>query len=223
MFSKQVETGWFDCPFCVLILFVACLTHTHTIILTHTCWYWRLEVHWEAPQCCVTTAVSEHNSRISTHPPPPRNVQIWNTVTSSVTVEMWLLVSIRRESMLPSNGMQNVQGWKVHAKGRSNRTWFDVIRRPSPPRVIYFLLLFLFFLFRRSPQAENHRAAAEGRGVGPGVLGLRGEGGGPTLEGVSHWRPGAQSGHEGHRAVQEGHQPRRSVAPLCHVCYRLRI
>lgn len=65
--------------------------------------------------------------------------------------------------------------------------------------------------FRRSPQAENHRAATEGCGVGPGVLGLGGEGGGSTLAGVSYRRPGTQSGHEGNRTLQEGYQPWRSV------------
>jgi len=67
-------------------------------------------------------------------------------------------------------------------------------------------------LFRRSSQAENHRSASEGGGVGAAVRRLRGEGGGAALAGVSYRRPGAQSGHEGHRTLQEGYQPWRLVA-----------
>lgn len=70
-------------------------------------------------------------------------------------------------------------------------------------------------LFRWSPQAKNHRTTTEGCGVGPGVLSRGGEGGGSTLEGISYRRPGTQSGHEGHRTLQEGYQPWRSEAFQC--------
>lgn len=64
-------------------------------------------------------------------------------------------------------------------------------------------------LFRRPAEAQDHGGSAEGGGVGPGVLGLRGAGRGAALESVPYRRPGTQSRHEGNRTLQEGHQPRR--------------
>ena len=100
-----------------------------------------------------------------------------------------------------------------------NSTWKNpkALQNPSElafPRTLLNAAashVFDFGCFRRPAQAQSHRAAPGGHGDGAGVLGQRGAGGGPALEGVPHRGPGAPRGHEGHRALQEGHQSRRSV------------
>lgn len=117
------------------------------------------------------------------------------------------LIQVHRITIFYNELLRNLIIWKKRLN--QNRSYYDWTALTI--RGCFVQAVNLSPLSRWSPKAENHGAAAERCGLNPRVLSLRGEGGGSALAGVSHRRAGAQGGHEGNRALQEGHQPRGSV------------